>query len=96
VAVSLPFADNGAGLPSELALEALHAFEDGTLEPALHGDGELLAVETTGGQRTLHYYVDGASSAGDDLTAAAAGWAGGRAKVKRAHDPGLEAVAHLS
>jgi len=97
VAVSLPFADDGAGLPSELALEALHAFEDGPLEAALHGDGELVAAETTGGQRTLHYYVDGSTTAGDDLTAAAAGWAGGgKAKVKRAHDPGLEGVAHLS
>ncbi|MET7418384.1 DUF695 domain-containing protein [Dactylosporangium sp. NPDC005555] len=97
VAVTLQYSGrNGDGLPSDEALDALRAFEDGPLEAALHGDGEMVALETSGGARTLHYYVDGESAAGDDLTAAAGGWPDGKAKVKRAHDPGFEAVGHLS
>lgn len=97
VAVTLPFSGrNGDGLPSDAALDALRAFEDGPLDAALRGDGELVALETTGGLRTLHFYVDGTSAAGDDLAAAAAGWPDGRAKVGRRHDPGFEGVRHLS
>lgn len=97
VAVTLPYAgDDGTGLPTEEALEALRAFEDGPLEGALHGNGELVAQETTGGRRTLHYYVDGASAAADALRAAAAGWTSGRPKLKQRHDPAFEGVAHLA
>lgn len=106
VGLQLPYAaDRATGLPTEDALEALRAFEDGPGEMALHGDGELVAQETGGGVRTLHYYVDGGSGVTDDLKAAATGWAGGsgsgsgsgsEAKVKVRHDPAFEAVAHLS
>ncbi|MFC4042771.1 DUF695 domain-containing protein [Dactylosporangium siamense] len=97
VPVSLPFPHRtDEGLPDTASLEALRDFEDGPLAAALHGDGELVAHESSDGVRTLHYYVDGTTSAGADLAAAAATWQLGRAQVGRAHDPGFEAVAHLS
>lgn len=97
VAIILPYdADPATGLPAEDALDALRAFEDGPVEMALHGDGELVAQETSSGRRTLHCYVDGGSTAGDDLKAAAAGWTGGRARTRQRHDPAFTAVAHLS
>lgn len=96
VGVTLPYdADDATGLPTEEAAEALLAFEDDALEVALHGDGEHVAQETSGGRRVLHFYVDGGSGAADRLKAAAAGWPG-RPKVKLRHDPAFEAVAHLS
>lgn len=97
VGVSLPFRHRtDAGLPDTASLEALRAFEDGALAAALHGDGELVAHETSDGLRTLHYYVDGATTAAQDLAAAAAAWPEGRAQVEHAHDPGFDAVDHLS
>jgi hypothetical protein len=95
--VSLPFAHRtDAGLPDTASLEALRGFEDGALAAALHGDGELVAHETSDGVRTLHYYVDGATTAGKDLAAAAATWPEGPAEVRQRHDPGFSAVHHLS
>ncbi|MFF5227568.1 DUF695 domain-containing protein [Dactylosporangium sp. NPDC000521] len=97
VGVTLPYEDlTDAGLPDEASLAALRDFEDGPLATALRGDGELVAHESSGGKRTLHYYVDGATTAGADLAAAAAAWSEGRSKVERRHDPSFEAVAHLA
>lgn len=95
--VSLPYEHRtGAGLPDQASLAALREFEDDRLAAALHGDGVLVARETSDGTRTLHYYVDGATTAGADLAAAAAGWTEGPATVQQRHDPGFRAVAHLS
>ncbi|MEV4133596.1 DUF695 domain-containing protein [Dactylosporangium sp. NPDC049742] len=95
-AVTLPYRAEEAGLPTEDALEELRAFEDGPLEAALGGAGEMVAQETSAGRRILHCYLDGTSAAGEKVKAAAAGWPGGKAKVKLRHDPAFEAVAHLS
>lgn len=92
VALALPFPDRGNGLPTDEALAALRAFED-SLSSVLGPDGDLLAHETGGAARTLHYYVDGESEAPARLSAAAGGWH--QASVTTTLDPGLSAIRHL-
>jgi hypothetical protein len=93
VALALPFADRGNGLPTDEALDALRAFED-SLVPTLGGDGDLLAHETGKGVRTLHYYVDGATDLPVYLADAASSWRRGRAT--KTYDPQLAGIRHLA
>lgn len=63
------------------------------MTPILGQDGELLAHESGRGIRTLHYYVDGESSAPQRLADAVSGWT--NARITTALDPGLTAIRHL-
>lgn len=95
VGVLVPFSDRtGEGYPGPGSLDALRALED-HVEERLAGQGLLLAHETSAGERTLHYYVDGTGPGADVVRAAVAGWDQGRPDVDVEHDPGWSAVAHL-
>lgn len=96
VAVSVPYSDvTDAGFPGSGSLDELRRFEDHLTE-RLGGSGRLVAHETSGGARLLHYYVDGATPAVAQLEAAARGWEQGRARVQATDDPGWQAVRHLA
>ncbi|MGI5237525.1 DUF695 domain-containing protein [Dactylosporangium sp. CA-139066] len=93
VAITLPYVHaNAVGLPEAESLGALREFEDTALATALGDDGVLVAHETSGGTRTLHYYVDADSPAADDLAEAAGWWKDGRARVERHFDPTFERI----
>ncbi|WP_433048503.1 DUF695 domain-containing protein [Dactylosporangium sp. CS-033363] len=96
VAITLPYREqNPAGLPEAESLAALREFEDTALTTAAGADGVLLAHETSGGTRILHYYVDADSPAADDLAEAAGWWKDGRARVERHFDPAFERIRHF-
>ncbi len=91
-AVRVPFSDQtAAGLPGPGSLDALRAFEN-HLTAIVKGSGQLVAVETSGGFRTLHYYVDSGTPAAAQLEAATRGWEQGRVGVEARRDPAWEAV----
>lgn len=93
VAVTVPFRDVTAdGWPGAGSLNALRAFED-HLNSIVQGSGELVALETSGGFRTLHYYVDSTTPAADQLQAAVHGWDQGSVTLSAHPDPAWEAVA---
>jgi hypothetical protein len=95
LAVMLPFREaNDGGLPLDGSLQALRDFED-ELTAAIGADGDLLAHETTRGVRTLHFYVDGTTSAAAVVEERLPGWREGRPSLRTAYDPGLDGVAHL-
>ncbi|WP_433162837.1 DUF695 domain-containing protein [Kribbella sp. CA-247076] len=83
------------GLPETEMLDELRQFED-HLTDRLGGSGNLLAHETTAGIRTLHYYVDGTTPAGEQLRAATTGWPHGRVTVSVTPDPAWTNVSHLA
>ncbi|MCF4121698.1 DUF695 domain-containing protein [Antribacter sp. KLBMP9083] len=67
------------------------------LESSLHavmeeGAGQIVAVQTGGGRRTFHCYVDSTTSGADELKKAARGSAGARVRVRARLDPSWEAV----
>ncbi|GGM60264.1 DUF695 domain-containing protein [Dactylosporangium sucinum] len=94
VAVTLPFAAEENGLPDDETLAGLREFEDTVLAGALgDADGELLVVETSRGERTLHYYADGATPVADELIEAAKRWP--RARAERSLDPAFDAIAQF-
>ena len=96
VAVTVPYKDvTDAGFPGSGSLDELRRFEDHLTE-RLGGSGRLVAHETRGGVRLLHYYVDGATPAVAQLEAVARGWGQGRARVDATDDPGWHAVRHLA
>jgi hypothetical protein len=96
VAVTLPYRHSQpSGLPEAESLAALRDFEDTALSTAAGADGALLAHETSRGARTLHYYVDAASPAGDDLAEAAGWWKDGRARVERHFDPSFSRLSRF-
>jgi len=92
VEVQLRYADRGNGFPTDASLEQLRAIED-ELTQLLGRDGDLLAHETGGGVRSLHFYVDGSAAVAAPLRARA-GELG--AKSTESYDPDLEHVRHLS
>lgn len=93
VAVTVPFRDLTAdGWPGAESLDALRAFED-HLNSIVHGSGQLVALETSGGVRTLHYYVDSTTPAAGQLKAAIGGWDQGATTISAHPDPAWEAVA---
>jgi hypothetical protein len=100
VALSLPFElprqgpPELAGLPGPDAEAELKLAQD-RLAEEIAGQGRLVATETSGGHRTLHFYVDSTGSAAWRLEAAAAAWPGGRAGYGTELDPAWSDVRHL-
>ncbi|HEU4946879.1 MAG TPA: DUF695 domain-containing protein [Kribbella sp.] len=95
VGVRVPF--TGAredGLPEPAALDSLRALED-HLTTRLGDSGRLLAHETSGGSRLLHFYVDGNTPAAEQLRVAVTGWQHGQVELTVDADPGWEQVGHL-
>ena len=94
--VLLPYRTaNDGGLPVDGSLEALRDFED-RLSTRLDVHGQLVAVESSRGRRTLHYYVDGAGDGVRIVRDSVAEWPEGRATAKHTYDPGFGEVAHLA
>jgi hypothetical protein len=95
VAIRLPYQRYNEGqLPVEESLTALREFED-ALTAAIGADGTLLAHETSGRQRTLHFAVDSQTSARAELESRLPQWREGRASLGARLDPALESVRHL-
>jgi hypothetical protein len=65
---------------------------ESTLEAAVNGVGQIVAVRTGDGSRTFHCYVDSATSGAHDLRKAARGSAGAQVHVHARLDPSWEAV----
>ncbi|TWD79796.1 uncharacterized protein DUF695 [Kribbella amoyensis] len=83
------------GLPETDMLDHLRALED-HLTNRLGDSGRLLAHETFGGTRTLHFYVDGTTPAASQLRAALGGWSHGPIEVRSSSDPAWRNVRHLA
>lgn len=95
VAVTVEYSDRTEqGFPGDGSLDELRSFED-HLAGRLGGSGRLVAHETSGGTRVLHFYVDGATPAAAQVEAATTGWRQGRTTVQAGPDPGWEGVRHL-
>ncbi|MBI4943556.1 MAG: DUF695 domain-containing protein [Actinobacteria bacterium] len=93
--VVVPYTDQTPeGLPGPDGLAELRRFED-HLAGRLEGCGRLVAHETSGGTRLLHFYVDGTTPAVEQLEAAVVGWSQGRVRVQAEHDPAWSGVQHL-
>lgn len=91
-AVLVPFTDlTPDGWPGRRSLDALHGFEN-HLRDIVRGSGQLVAVETCAGVRTMHFYLDSATPAVAQLEAAISGWPQGRVIVESDLDPSWEAV----
>jgi len=73
----------------------LRDFED-RLTKRLDINGQLVALESSRGRRTLHYYVDGAGEGVRIVQDTLAEWREGRASAKHTYDPGFAEVAHLA
>jgi hypothetical protein len=100
VVLSLPYeperhsAPELAGLPGQQVEAGLREVQD-RLAEQVAGQGRLVATETTGGRRRLHFYVDSTGNAAWQLEAAAAHWPHGQAGFGAELDPGWSNVAHL-
>ncbi len=96
VGVSLPYSHaTESGLPDEGSLEPLRLFE-ARLEAELGTSGLVVAHLSNAGVRTLHVYVDSSSDVVPVVKGLAKVWDQGRASVHDMHDPGWDAVQHLS
>ncbi|NKX53392.1 DUF695 domain-containing protein [Arthrobacter mobilis] len=85
---------DGPGLPDAGALAALQAMED-RLCAQLLGEGRLVATETSGGRRLLHFYVDSTGPAAWELEATAVDWQPGQVGFGTELDPAWSSVRHL-
>jgi hypothetical protein len=95
VPIMLPYQRHNEGqFPVDESLAALRAFED-ELSAAIGGNGALVAHETTGGLRTLHFYVDSQTNARAELESHLPRWREGRASIEPRLDPAFEQVRHL-
>lgn len=94
VAVEVPYRGNEHGLPTESAMHDLEKFEK-TLDKGMGSDGRLVVVETGGGRRTFHLYVDSTTAALGSIEHAAAEWKHGDANINYESDPGWHAVRHF-
>lgn len=95
VAVTAEYRDlSPDGWPGEGSLDALRVFED-HLSGIIAGSGMLVAVESCAGVRTMHYFVDSTTPAGEQLRAATSGWNQGRVTITAEIDPSWEAVKRL-
>ncbi|GAA1829353.1 hypothetical protein GCM10009682_55350 [Luedemannella flava] len=93
--IRLPYQRFNEGLlPVEESLAALRRFED-DLSAAIATNGTLVAHETGGRERTLHFYVDSQTNARAELESHLPHWREGRASVKPQLDPAFEGVRHL-
>jgi hypothetical protein len=95
IAVSVPYTDRTPdGLPTSESLSALQKFTDHLID-RLGESGKLVAHETHGGIRLLHFYVDGGTPAAEQLRPAITGWGQGEVSIAAAADPGWQLVQHL-
>ena len=95
VAVRVPYADvEDDGLPGPESLPGLRDLEDHLVE-RLEGTGECVGAESCGGYRLMHFYVDSATPAQEQLRVAASGWSEGEVVVTVSDDPGWRKVQHL-
>jgi hypothetical protein len=95
VPITLPYQRYNEGqFPVDESLTALRAFED-ELSAAIATNGALVAHETSGRLRTLHFYVDSQTNARAELESHLPGWREGRASMEPRLDPAFEQVRHL-
>ncbi|SBT40553.1 DUF695 domain-containing protein [Micromonospora auratinigra] len=95
VPIRLPYQRHNEGqLPVDESLAALRRFED-ELSATIGPDGVLVAHETAGRERTLHFYVDSQSTARAELESHLPQWREGRASAGAQLDPAFEKVRHL-
>lgn len=95
VPIRLPYQRYNEGqLPVDESLAALRSFED-RLSAAIAANGTLVAHETGGRERTLHFYVDSQTNARAELESHLPQWREGRASVEPQLDPSFEQVRHL-
>lgn len=96
VPIRLPYRRHNHGLlPVDESLTALRAFED-ALSPAIATNGVLVAHETSGRLRTLHFYVDSQTNALAEIESHLTQWREGRASINPQLDPAFEHVRHLA
>jgi hypothetical protein len=92
VAITTEFhAATPAGMPGPGDDDYLADLES-ALGAAADGVGQIVAVQTGGGSRTVHCYVDSTTSGADELKKAASSSAGTRVRVQTRLDPSWEAV----
>jgi hypothetical protein len=72
-------------------MDALRAFEV-QLASLLGSDGRMVAVETSAGVRTMHFYTNSGTSATSMLKQAVQAWDDGQVEVSSALDPAWDAV----
>ena len=95
VPIKLPYQRYNEGLfPVDGSLTALRAFED-ALSAAVATNGALVAHETSGRIRTLHFYVDSQTNALAEIESHLMEWREGAASVEPQLDPAFEHVRHL-
>lgn len=95
VRVIVPFVDlNEIGAPSDQALEALDQIVTG-LEDRLGRSALLVAHETARGTRTLHFYVDSLTTAGEQIKATFVPWRQGKVKSNTTPDVHWSIIGHL-
>jgi hypothetical protein len=95
VPIRLPYQRYNAGqLPVDDSLAALRRFED-ELSAAIGTNGTLVAHETGGRQRTLHFYIDSQTNARAELESRLSQWREGRASANARPDATFEHVRHL-
>jgi hypothetical protein len=63
---------------------------------AIATNGALVAHETSGRIRTLHFYVDSQTNARAEIESRLARWREGRASIAPQLDPAFEHVRHLT
>jgi hypothetical protein len=95
VPVRLPYRRyNESQLPGAESTTALHSFED-ELRAAIGASGEIVAHETGGRLRTLHFYVDSQTNARAAIESYLPRWREGRASTRPRLDPAFDQVRHL-
>jgi len=95
VPIRLPYQRYNEGqFPVDESLTALRRFED-ELGIAIGANGTLVAHETSGRLRTLHYYVDSQTNARAELESRLPQWREGRASTDPRLDPAFDEVRHL-
>ncbi len=95
VQVTLGYAISGDDkLPTGSSLSALETFT-GELRELLGDNGALLAQQTVGGQRQLHFYLDPDSGVLPELESTVHQWPQGRARVRSSLDPDWMAITQL-
>jgi hypothetical protein len=92
VAITIEFgAATSAGMPGPGEGDDLADLES-ILDAALTGVGQIVAVQTGGGSRTFHCYVDSTTRGADELRKVGRSSAGTRVHVHARLDPSWEAV----
>ena len=95
VRVRVPYPEGPDGLPQAGPVDELAALED-HLMARVGTDGEVVAVETCRGIRTVHLYVDGSPPAADLVRSEVSDWSDGKGTVTSRRDSGWSAVQAFS